>query len=201
MYYIYKITNKINNKIYIGQTNDIKKRFNSHKNNKKSVISKAINKYGVDNFIFEIIETINTIEEANSLEIKYINKFNSIAPNGYNIASGGLNGNKYKGKTKEEMDVIKSKISTTMSEIRLLKNPFKGKHHTKETKNYLSIINSGERNPNSKPIQYYENHKNTINNFKRVCKRHNWDFNDFEKIYVETINNRKYYKYKYKNDR
>lgn len=35
MYYIYKITNTINNKIYIGQTVNIKHRFNNHKNNKK----------------------------------------------------------------------------------------------------------------------------------------------------------------------
>ena len=72
MYYIYKITNKINNKIYIGQTNNIKRRFNSHKNNKRSVISKAINKYGVENFTFEIIEIIHNVEQANDLEIEYI---------------------------------------------------------------------------------------------------------------------------------
>ena len=95
------------------------------------------------------------------------------------------------------MDMIKLKISKTMSKVRSLNNPFKGKHHTQQTKKYLSIINLGDNNPNSKPIEYYENHKNTIDNFKRVCKRHGWNFNDFKPIYIETINHKKYYKYKY----
>lgn len=198
MYYIYKITNTINNKIYIGQTVGIKRRFNNHKNNKKSVISMAINKYGINNFTFEIIDKAETVKESDTLEIKYINQFNTISPNGYNIANGGRGGNKFKGKTKEELDIIKNKIATKMKEIRLLDNPFKNKHHSNETKKYLSKINKGENNPNAKPREYYEEKPMYRSNFKKVCQRRNWNFEDFEEINSGLKNKREilyYYKY------
>lgn len=58
--YIYKITNLINGKSYIGQTNDYKRRFREHreKNYEKSdkLLYKAFDKYGIENFSFEVIE-------------------------------------------------------------------------------------------------------------------------------------------------
>lgn len=58
--YIYKITNLINGKSYIGQTNDYKRRFREHreKNYKESdkLLYKAFDKYGIENFSFEVIE-------------------------------------------------------------------------------------------------------------------------------------------------
>ena len=55
--YLYQITNLINGKIYIGQTNNITKRWSNHKscNSPNTVIAKAIQKYGVENFKFEIL--------------------------------------------------------------------------------------------------------------------------------------------------
>jgi group I intron endonuclease len=89
MYFVYRITNKINGKIYIGQTNNPEKRFNQHKNFKSkwcvSYISRAIQKYGEDNFTFEIIEGNESREYINKAEYDYINMFNSISPNGYNL--------------------------------------------------------------------------------------------------------------------
>jgi hypothetical protein len=56
---IYQITNKINNKIYIGQSIDIERRWNQHMYGKGSVVlMNAITKYGLDNFEFKILETI-----------------------------------------------------------------------------------------------------------------------------------------------
>lgn len=88
---IYKITNKINNKIYIGQSVDIKRRWSDEKsrsnNNSLCLVSalySALHKYGVDNFTFEIIEECNETQ-LNEREAFWINKFNSIKPNGYNI--------------------------------------------------------------------------------------------------------------------
>ena len=69
--YVYKITNKINNKLYIGITNDYKKRWSNHKccNSPNMVIARAIKKYGVDNFVFEILFSGLSIEEAEEKEI------------------------------------------------------------------------------------------------------------------------------------
>ena len=98
MGYIYKITNNINNKIYIGQT--IKSRptdrFSQHRycarhlEQEKSVsyLHRAMNAEGVDNFTFEIIEEVKN-EILNEREIYWINFYNSIVPNGYNLTLGG----------------------------------------------------------------------------------------------------------------
>lgn len=91
--YIYKITNKINNKIYIGQTTNYKRRFAEHKrqrsgNEPEKVLYQAFSKYGIENFNFEIIEEC---ENYNEREIFWIKYYNSLVPNGYNMTEGGEN--------------------------------------------------------------------------------------------------------------
>lgn len=82
---IYKITNKVNGKIYIGQSIHIEKRWQEHcqPSNNKSLIAKAIKKYGKENFLFEVIEQC-TKEELLEKEEYYIKMYNSVVPNGYN---------------------------------------------------------------------------------------------------------------------
>lgn len=120
--YIYKITNKINNKIYIGQVYNktIQDRFKRHikeaKFNSKSYIDRAIYKYGKENFICELIDTANTLQELNQKEIYWISYYNSIDHNiGYNLTLGGDGGNTYLCKTKNELSKIKEKISISNS--------------------------------------------------------------------------------------
>ena len=90
--YVYKITNKINNKLYIGITNNYKKRWANHKccNSPNMIIAKAIKKYGVENFNFEILFQGLSIEEAEEKEIELIASLNTLTPNGYNIKKGGF---------------------------------------------------------------------------------------------------------------
>lgn len=98
MGYIYKITNISNHKMYIGQTTKVRPtdRFSQHKylsthpEQEKyiSVLHAAMNKYGVDNFIFEIIQQIDN-NLLNEKEIFWINYYNTIVPNGYNLTKGG----------------------------------------------------------------------------------------------------------------
>ncbi len=110
---IYKITNKVNGKVYIGQTIDksgfkgryrrkgegIERVYRYHKSIKEQkgnynvYLLRSIEKYGFE--AFEVIEEFDTAyskEELDYLEIKYIKMFNCINPNGYNSASGGSNG-------------------------------------------------------------------------------------------------------------
>ena len=94
MGYIYKITNTINGKIYIGQTKDYRKRFWEHKNSyqkeqRKDFYSKknrAFRKYGVDNFKFEVIEEVegSLLDEREEYWITCYDSFN----NGYNSTPG-----------------------------------------------------------------------------------------------------------------
>lgn len=96
---IYKIENKINHKIYIGQTNNPERRFEEHCNNKqkyRSLIHDAIIKYGKKNFSFEILEWCN---DYNDKEKYYIQYYRSLVPNGYNICKGGESPPNYSGES------------------------------------------------------------------------------------------------------
>lgn len=87
--YLYKITNNINGKIYIGITNDYKRRWANH-GTENTAISNAIKKYGKNNFTFEVLFKNVPIDEIDKLEIEQIQLYNSLVPNGYNVAKGGM---------------------------------------------------------------------------------------------------------------
>ncbi len=91
--HVYKATNKINGKVYIGITSDLVRRKRQHNNSrygsKNTVFSRALSKYGWDSFQWDVIETCPSVSEANDRERFWINYYNSIAPFGYNICSGG----------------------------------------------------------------------------------------------------------------
>lgn len=92
--YVYKITNLINQKNYIGITNNYKKRWSNEKclaknEKRQQLINKKIQEYGKNNFQFEVLFSNLTIEEACQKEQELIIKYNSLVPNGYNIDKGG----------------------------------------------------------------------------------------------------------------
>ena len=99
MYYIYKITNRTNNKIYIGKTLNVSKRFLTHirianggktKYKQFSYIHQAIKKYGKENFATETVDQYDSEKEAFIAEIKLIKELNSIDRKvGYNLTNGG----------------------------------------------------------------------------------------------------------------
>ena len=90
---IYLIRNLQNNKVYIGQTmQPCEQRFTQHlkllKTNKNQLISKAISKYGKDNFVLEILESEIGESELNRKEEYYIHLYDSVKT-GYNLCPGG----------------------------------------------------------------------------------------------------------------
>lgn len=90
---IYKLTNKIDEKFYIGQTKrPVNQRFIEHMRADDHCIklNAAVKKYGKNNFFLEIIDTAETLEELNLKEISYIKAFDAINK-GYNLLSGGSN--------------------------------------------------------------------------------------------------------------
>lgn len=135
---IYKCTNKKTGKVYIGQTiKSLESRIVEHikisKTKAKSKFHKALLSYGVENFDWSILASANSKEELNTLEIRYINEYDSINF-GYNMIEGGTGGynefailkNKLKrGKKWEEiytleglkkMILIKEKCSKILTE-------------------------------------------------------------------------------------
>lgn len=94
MGFIYKITNTINQKCYIGQTvKTLEKRFSQHRNNytkpyfSQVVLYKAFKKYGIENFTFEKVEEISDelLDEREKYWIKFYNSYND----GYNSTIRG----------------------------------------------------------------------------------------------------------------
>lgn len=93
---IYIIRNIVNNKVYIGQSIDIERRWKEHKRKyqyenerKNSYLYNAIYKYGIESFSFDILEECDK-DKLNEREIYYIQKYESTNHNkGYNISSGG----------------------------------------------------------------------------------------------------------------
>jgi group I intron endonuclease len=98
MGFIYKITNIITKKCYIGETKKANPylRWNEHRSKiEKGIgcpaLQDAVNKYGINNFEFKIL-IICFDEDRYKFEIEYIKKFNSIVSNGYNLTKGGEGG-------------------------------------------------------------------------------------------------------------
>ena len=147
---IYKVTNKVNGKCYIGQTiRTLEQRKWQHldcaKNGVKTHFYNAIRKYGGDNFIFEVIDEASTLEELNELERYYIKKYDCIN-NGYNMVDGGDNNVMFlddvKQKHLESMrsDETRRKISQSLKQYR--------KEHpwTDEQKRKFAVSKYGNKN-------------------------------------------------------
>ena len=136
---IYKIQNKINNKIYIGQSVHIERRFQEHCfPSKTSVISKAIQKYGKDNFIFDIVEECN-IGELNEKEWYWIKYYNCLVPNGYNVTEDTetIHTN-YRYKNKDEILLIINDLLYSSLSMQEIANKYN------INKSNISRINRGE---------------------------------------------------------
>ena len=89
---IYKIENLINHKIYIGQSIQIQHRLQKHKSTKDNFyIHRAIQKYGKENFSYDIIEECQP-NQLDKRECYWIKHYNSLIPYGYNMVPGGSNG-------------------------------------------------------------------------------------------------------------
>jgi group I intron endonuclease len=130
MGFIYKIENKIDGKIYIGQTiRDIETRFKEHlkKGSNCRYLNRALEKYGKKNFKCEII-CVSKDCDLDDEEIKYIKEYDSLVPNGYNLREGG-NNSKHSDETKKKIsETLKNRTDIVYSRHQL------GKHHSEETK-------------------------------------------------------------------
>ena len=131
MGYIYKITNTINGKAYIGisKHQPEKSRIRKHLSGKGNIlIAQAVQKYGRDAFTYEILEKDIFNEFMSQLEQDYIKHFNTMAPNGYNLTTGG-------NYNYELSDSTRRKISKAATGR---KSPTKGKKLSPETRRKIS---------------------------------------------------------------
>ena len=158
---IYKITNIVDKKVYIGQTINYNKRKNSHishlKNKKhhNEYLQNSWNKYGEDNFIIEIIEECK-ITELDKKEKYYIDFYNSTNTTlGYNLVDGGQVFREYSPELRKKMsEALKGRKFSELHKKRISKGQ-KGKIIKKEsiekqkTTALLNGKNKGQNNPNA----------------------------------------------------
>lgn len=125
---VYILTNKINDKVYIGQSWNIEKRLDVHSRASHQVISRAINRYGWENFDIQIVPTFGDVDqnELNLLECYHIDFNNSLFPNGYNMKEGGNNG-KLNEKTKQKIAESKTGIPRSQETKQKISKALKGK--------------------------------------------------------------------------
>lgn len=109
---IYRITNMVNGKVYIGQSRNIAARWRQHSHNHKDThndhIRKALIKYGAENFAIDILEQCDA-DMLDELERKYIAQYDSLSPNGYNLENGGWLLKKLSKETKSKISVALSR--------------------------------------------------------------------------------------------
>ena len=171
-YCVYAHINKINGKIYIGQTkhgDNPNKRWENGKAYKTSPhFGLAIQKWGWDNFEHEVIANNLTKDEADKFERLLIKKLETTSRDkGYNNDSGGKNGvptdeakeknrkahlgMKLSEETRRKMSeshkgkIVSDETCKKISEIhKQLKSPMKGKHHSEESKRKIKLANQGK---------------------------------------------------------
>jgi group I intron endonuclease len=163
-YVIYAIINKINGKIYIGKTKNIKERWATHKRHakydtyKKYPIHLAINKYGISNFVIEIIDESKLEKEAYEKEIFWIKYCLSMNKKyGYNISEGGGG---CSGKQSEE--IIKNKIGEKAPNVKLKEY---------QVKEIFEKFNSGKYSALDLAKEYNVKSTTTI---RRILKKQSW---------------------------
>lgn len=115
IYYLYRITNQLDKKVYIGQTVKPEYRWYQHRsysskeNKHKQYIHRAMAKHGIENFSFEVIASCQTQEDATETENILIAEYNSRNPEfGYNLVTGvGYGGHSEETKEKIRQATIK----------------------------------------------------------------------------------------------
>ncbi len=181
---IYKVTNKVNGKVYVGQTTQ-KLSFRKAKHiNRGHYLYNALNRYGLENFNWEIISYCGSVEKLNKMEKYYIKKYNSFS-NGYNLTEGGegqlgvspsgdvrqkisdsLKG-RYCGKenpfySKKHSEKSRMKMSDALKGKMVgEKNSFYGKKHSQESRKKMSESHMGEKN-NNYGKRFSEEHRRKI---------------------------------------
>ena len=154
---IYQIRNLVNNKIYIGSSINLRKREKEHFRDLKNCkhhskkLQRAFNKYGEQNFIFEIIEFIEDKSKLLEHEQYWMDRFN-VVKKGYNICSiaGSALGRKHSKQSRLKLSLLNKGERNYFYNKHMYAelNPFYGKKHTEETKLKISKANSGINNGN-----------------------------------------------------
>ncbi len=139
----------VNHKIYIGQTVRIlEKRIIEHKSNKVSLISRAIHKYGEENFVWVTLEECDSREQLNEREIFWIKTLDTKFPNGYNLTDGGKGNSGYicSAETRAKLSLAKRGKKCSLETRTKIAASNKGKVRSPEQRARISQSKMGNKN-------------------------------------------------------
>ena len=166
---IYKITNLLNNKIYVGQTySTLENRFKKHyrdssgKNPKNMPIVLAIKKYGINYFKIELLEELSSDLTQLDVDLKekyWGLKLNSLSPNGYNLKLGNGRGILSEESKLKISKIHKGKLVSAETRLKISKSK-KGMKNSVESKNKISQNNS----------KYWFGKKRSTEDRLKMCK-------------------------------
>lgn len=141
--HVYRITNLVTGKSYVGFSKDANNRFKRQICLAEQGVNRrlydSIRKHSKENFVLTILDTCNTREEAVTLEKHWIAELNTLMPNGYNMTTGGDGGNTLSSWSEED----RKSLYKRQGESR------KGTVVSEETRRKISISNKGKVIPMS----------------------------------------------------
>jgi group I intron endonuclease len=183
---VYKSTNMVNGKCYIGQTTQtLNRRISGHIHNSikkmyKGIFSQAIRKYGIENFKWEVLQECYTREELDNTEKIFIEKNKEIC---YNISIGGLGSSGFK---QSPISIEKRRIKLlgkkrTDEQKRLQSERMKGRKQTEEQRQknikcHMGLKHSEETrkkmSESHKGKTFTDEHKRNISNSQQHPKKY-----------------------------
>lgn len=185
---IYKIENKVNDKIYIGSTSDKEGRWYGHKWRLKNNchhnphLQNAWNKYGSDSFEFSVVEKVDKTSDLIQREQYYIDNLEpeyNIVPKADRSELSKETKQKMSESTKGENNPLygkefseehRRKISENHADMSGKNNPFYGKTHSREAREKIRKANEGKNSPNYDK-KFSEEHRRKIGEAQRGEKR------------------------------
>lgn len=149
---IYLVTNKINNKKYVGQTTKpISFRWAKHVDSSKRCskrtspyLVRAIQKYGKDAFVIELLDTAYDRDELNKKEEIWINKIGSLTPHGYNIRPGG-GCSPFNDETKRKLSEATRRQMSDPDARAIISKAQRGRIRTPEQKEAMGQLRRGRK--------------------------------------------------------
>lgn len=194
-YFIYIIQNKVNNKLYVGVTNNIQQRWYTHlsnarypKSTRHQYIHRAINKYGAEMFSILEIESFDKKDDALKAEQFWIEFFQTDVNRfgrmyGYNLTAGG-EGTWGRKLTSEHKNKISHSLIGNKRSL--------GIKHSNETKSKMSVVHKGANNHKARlteqnVLDIRQFHLENINNqnlniFQHLSEKYNLSISGLEKI-------------------